>query len=522
MLSKNVISPRDTVRVVPFGKLICLEYNTKGILSKVSNIKIISYEVEVYEELDRSFVNPLQKRGVIPSRLNNVLRPCKIYGVIHSDNLKMYPYGENVLYGFDDDIDFMVNRNEFDGMSFIAFDVVEGPNIPDAYQRSARLQQFGFKICNSFITSNNESKDFLESNLVRHGYPFVSGYYISSTGRNVFICSDVYCYKVAEVTQTVTCDGYIDGAVKFDPEELFDRLFPYTSIVKFNVQPGSLIYVDDNKIIYSSTKGSGKQVDRNIRCEYCGKEIRVPNNGYVRCYDSNCVSNLYPTIERMLRRFNMNEMDWVDFVSYAHKRQLTMLSDIFDMDEYKNVEVECTLSELLDAICPMEVRRIPDFFDRFVEYAGSFEAVDHYIQNPEDMLKDMDFDRMSLSNVSKWFEVPQNVLLINTMLDTKNIHIVNDKPVLNNVAPIFRNKNIFLEGSFKHGNYNYIVSIMKSYGANVTTTFDNRCDCVVLGHFTDPDKDEIVAKANAYRIPVYEELTFFSSYEIDKDLRNTQ
>ena len=84
--------------------------------------------------------------------------------------------------------------------------------------------------------------------------------------------------------------------------------------------------------------------------------------------------------------------------------------------------------------------------------------------------------------------------------------------------PIFRNKKILITGKFVNGNLDDIAAILASYSAEVVRKFDPDVDCVVTGGQVEDINGTYLRQAKLRNIPVYDELSFFKTYEIDQDL----
>lgn len=523
MLKSNMVKSGDTVKVIDLGILCRVDYNQNGVISGlyVKDSNTSGYE----EKLDLDRLGKLQKKDIIPSRLNSNYKNCSIYGVLCYDNVEgidiisgYYPFC--IYYKLYQNID----NNDLDNISFKAYDLKDNDTSYGVYQVQTKLEMMGFKTCYSFVISSSVSNSIIENRIESSSYPFISGYCIfNRLNESKYVPEPIRGGIVKTIRQDINNSGYILAFIYLDD---FDVLTSYTNVIRFNLQKGSkVLYIQDSEgIIYSNTRNSNfKRVSNELTCSVCGSKILVPSQGYVSCPDPNCMSKRYSDYCRMTLALSMDTMSYIDFMKYVKSGSLGNLYDVFYLDEYKDNEYSCSLAAMLDFICPLTIRRTKDFFERFVQYSGSTESVLHYIQNPSEISRDMELDSMSIQNVSKWFEIPQNVLTIHTMLEVPNLKITDKEgKILQGVAHLFNNKNIYVEGEFRHGSYGYICSILESYGASIATTIDNRCSCVLVGYFTDPETDKQAHIASAYGIPVYSENDFFKQYGIDEDIKNNQ
>ena len=76
-----------------------------------------------------------------------------------------------------------------------------------------------------------------------------------------------------------------------------------------------------------------------------------------------------------------------------------------------------------------------------------------------------------------------------------------------------------LTGTFTHGTYPQISSILASYAAEITSEV-READCVLVGDIPENFKSYIVSKAKVTGVPVMYERQFFHMYDIDSDLAN--
>ena len=85
-------------------------------------------------------------------------------------------------------------------------------------------------------------------------------------------------------------------------------------------------------------------------------------------------------------------------------------------------------------------------------------------------------------------------------------------------APIFRNKTIMVTGDFIHGDFSTVAAILRSYSAEVVSTWNNHVDCVLVGGLKTNIDGNAINLARANNKSVQDELAFFAAYEIDDDL----
>lgn len=509
MINKSNVQVGDTVVVVPFGLVGRVNYNENGV---ISGIDVCGKDSASYVPLSHTTCAKLQKNNVVPSRLVNkrgyvVNGVFEVSGIGVQDVVNRNP-SEVLLSAISDG-----NRE----VSFKAF-MMESPN--DSYsfvQQSALMTTLGFNKCSSFVVSSSEQLNRIAKMPSMLLYPKVSGYAIVHKDGYVYEPESFQYLKVSSVQRDVNSSGFIVAEVQFDNGSSIT--VPYPQVVKYNVQKSSCVVVDSGHIVFCSDRGNlSKKVDREFHCNFCGSLVTSPFDGYVRCPYDNCTSRLYPVVENMTREFNVPCIDYSTYRQYVDEKRITCLVDVFDLPEYKDLKISCTLSTLLKALCPVNVVKNRSFFDKFVEKCGSLEAFHHYIENPYEIESDMSHfvDKTSCQAFSTWISVPENILTVKSVIDIVD---VKQREFNLDVPKLFRNKSVYIEGDFNHGSYSVISSILRSYGADIVTTVDTRCDCVLLGDFVRNLEDvPAVNIARSYNIPVYTESYFFGMYDIDSDL----
>lgn len=516
MLKQNELPIGCTVRVVPVGKLADIKYNGNGIISGI-------YDTDgktTGDKWDSDLCVRIQKNGIIPSRLVNA-KSCTVRGVFHHNTAKI-EYLEK--HGVDSDVESALQSIEIENVEFQAFDLIDSNVSYGAYQAATTLNMMGFEGCKSFVWNGDSSHTLkIDTLQAMSDYPFVSGYAIVMNGKNSsYVDSNIRVERVQSIERIVNRTGYIDALIQTVRGNSY--VVPYARIVRYNVMPNSLIVWDEDIKFCSDRNSKAKKVSQDIRCDFCGAQIHVPvtKNGYVKCGYDNCTSSMYPTIENMLSMFGVDCIEYPVYLDYVKSKKIRSLCDVMSLPEYKDTKIKLKISKLLSALCPPGIVRSADFFDKMLECAKSFDAMLYYLDNPQDIKKDMlrVLNPIDIKSFETWISDPENLLTVKTFISMDNIVLVKDSVDID-VPKLFRNKRILLEGRFRHGSYSTVSSILKSYGADIVVEFDNRCDCVIIGGLEkNPYAFDSVAKAGSYHIPVFEEIGFFRDYGIDSDIAN--
>ena len=521
MLDVNTLTPSNVVNVIPIGLMCKATYNENGVISGIYTLDSITQEIK--EKLPSSYVADMQKQGLVPSRLtmkskfevNFVVKPVN-FDAVQFQKMGYDNYVNSILDMNNTEVEVVAYYGKSDNS------IMSNTNV----QMMSRLGMFGFKTADTFMCSEHviSKQSNLQKILLTSNYPFVNGYQVSSGLDHKYVPSNVKVLKVTSCTRTVNEHGFIQAYVMFAGGTYMDNV-PYTEIVRNNVQNGSVVAVDNNHIVYcNDLNNKKKKVPNQFHCDYCGTLVHVPFNGHLKCPYDNCVSNMLDRVQHMVNSLNMEKLDVVTYWEYVNDKKIHILLDVFDLPQYKDSQVDCTVSDILWASCPVSVIRNRDFFDKLVTCAGSLDAVNHYLENPSEIQKDM-LSVLSVRDIesyTQWICIPENLLTVSSLMNVSNVHVKTSTTSLD-VPKIFRNKEICLHGQFKHGSFQEVSSILESYGASIVATFSPRVDCVVLGDFVRvPESDTVAQTAVSYNIPVYAEKDFFEAYNIDSDITSNQ
>ena len=527
IINPNLLKAGTFVEVIPSGLLCTLKYNSNGILEKVykeTNLSLISENTETF---DTSATLALEKLGILPQRINLTNYDTFIIGILHSEKL-MYTSAE--LYkGLDSliETDIIDNPEEY---TFYAA-MLSNPIVKYSgmFPIRSRLEVLGFKTLPGFnisqTTSEPEFCKIVNNKFYPFKFPIIQGYFYDKGKGMELDINRVYQTVIKEVKTVVDENGYFKSILHNNDTDI---LVSYTDVCNYNIKPNTYILVDeyDNLLYAEPVNGNTKErVSREIKCPICGKLSIAPVKGFTTCSDPHCTSKLYSRINQFTNVLGLSKLPYESFLSYSKDGSLTCLSDLLLLDEYKNVvPISCTLSKLLHAIVPIEVCSNERFFEELICNAGSIESAMYYLQNPESIAKDLKLNILICNKLITWLKDPYNSLMCDTIIKCEEIHIEIVERKFEG-APIFRNKTICITGRFRNGGINEIKSILESYEATVVTTANfasiNKMSCILVGDLRQED-NEIIQLAQSYNIPIYSEIDFFRSYEIDKDLKDSK
>lgn len=514
--------------VVPLGLVCTLQYSDKGILQKMwPNLEPTDTPDPnniLEQPIETNVVIALEKAKVVPQRIQLPASGATLVkGVLYSPKA-FFREGYLPEVVFEDMIaDLTENPDTY---QFYAGDLRNsGLRFNGAIAIRNRLEVLGFKLIPGYsITEEFNDTTFirmLRSNRYPFPIPLFAGYMVFLNGNMTFYAPRFRQFIAERVESYTDRNGYVMADV-YSTSDVLECTISYTDIVKYNIQKGTSVLVDSNNSVIlgrPTDADSRLPVSSDINCSICGKAIKVMAKGYTECEDPHCQSKIYPDIIHFCNTLGLEVLSFERFSECIKDKSLLCLTDLFTLDEYKDVEVKCTIGALLTSIIPVSVCSDPSFIQEIVARAGSPEAVDYYLKNPETIERDLKLTGIYMPKIVRWMNDPYNITTYETLINMpEQIEIVSVEKQFSG-APIFRNKVICLTGKFKSGDYETVTSILKSYSAEVVTQFNNRVSAVLVGHFRDEDPS-IIEMAKAYNKPVYKETEFFNAYDISKDIDN--
>jgi NAD-dependent DNA ligase len=381
----------------------------------------------------------------------------------------------------------------------------------------------GFDILPTWLIPSDATdkslKDYIFSNIhYPFKYPLISGYIVyEGTDKPYFYPLNLQTITVTNTVQYVNHSGYVKYRVYYG-DDCFTMNYPDAAF--FNIKKDSQIVMDGGTVIWSNTKSSNHsdRLPKRIVCKSCGKILDVPDSGYMTCSDPYCTSLLYPRIERFCKVLGLEVLSKEQFDKYVDKSEIQIFPDLLLLPEYRDIKIQKNLWEIIFACLPMDVGIDKQWLIKFCNRCNNnYKTVKFYFDNPIQIYTELDM------NVSRrfahWLSIPRNILELDTVVNSSQIEIpVHDKVMCFDGAPIFRNKTIYITGTFKHGSLADIRSILESYSATVVTEFDQYIQCVLVGDIKDGIEGQAILTARELHLPIFNESEFFAKYEIDEDL----
>ncbi len=531
--AKTFCAPGSTVSVVPVGLPVKLKYNEHGCLQDATigfdESLDPQYSVEGSLEFNKpEFMKRVRER--VPNTISTTGGTTWIYGVFYTDRI---PCDEGKLPEslFDSYVKDIIKGSSYQFYagyvrSFAAD--FRGPLVIRNYLGSSK-----FNILPQTLVSLNVTDETLVRMMAPSAYPFkysyIAGFLIFEELNCRYSASNLSQINVMnDVKPFVDKDGYIKGEVKTALKETYK--FSYSAILHHDVTKGStlLIEKDDetgNVGILATRVGVGveKVIDssaQELKCPVCGKVITVEGNDLpIQCDDPHCLSHCYEDAVKMLTVLGLPSLKYDDYKKLVKDKKITCLPDILELEPYSDKSIQVPLSKAIYSIVPSESAPVFEIVERFAnKLNGSSETLNYYLNNPLRIRTDLDITDPIVDKLIRWLQDPVNASDLIAVLG--KVTIVEKKSKFEG-APIFRGNKIAITGKFRRGDYSEIESILKSYAATVVPDIGlggDMPDVLIVGSLNDGVSGQMIQKARTQQIPIQDEDSFFTAYEIDKDL----
>lgn len=522
LITKTFCKSGSLIYIVPTGLLVTLQYDAHGKLNKIYKGYAPHGEIDL-EETPDEFVKAVKNYSLVPSSIQLTGTTTAIWGVFYSDEFKS-PIGGVPSCEYDRIIDDIISGKNIK-YSFYIGNVDSGSaSISNPTYLNSWGKMSGFNILPSWLipadATDNSLKDFISSNIhYPFKFPLISGYIVyEGATKPYYYPLDLQTITVINANKYVNHSGYIKYKVQYGKDDTLTLNYPDAAY--FNIQKGTQLVLDGGNVIWSNTKSSNhsERLSKRIVCKSCGKILDVPDAGYMTCTDPYCTSLLYPRIERFCKVLDLDVLSKEQFDKYVNKSELQIFPDLLLLPEYKDLKIKKNLWEIIYACIPMTVGVDKQWLIKFCNRCkNNYKTVKFYFSRPIQIYTELDM------NVSRrfatWLSIPRNILELDTMVSSSQIDIlVKDKIMSFDGAPIFRNKTIFITGTFKHGTNEEIRAILESYSATVVTDFDEFIQCVLVGDIKENIEGQAILAARELKLPIFNESEFFAKYDIDSDL----
>lgn len=523
--AKTFCKPGSYVEVAPIGLQARLQYNKNGLLQKVEFAEPDSEgRVDFTQEAESHLLKLIYR--IVPTNISLKDGTTWIEGVFFTKTLPKGCNGNIAYAATGEYIAKMIDGEEFD---FYAGNVRSlAASFKGALTVRNWLMSNGFKVLPGIVVPvemKQETLDMLFSAFTAPFNPkFIAAFYIfEGINEARFVPSGLYYGDVTKCEMTLDADGYVKGALVIGNNEVDSINFSDAVKFRCNEAPNTkILYTrSENGVldIVASTTNSSKpaKIVTSYKCPICNKQVVLPKSGPVQCDDPNCLSVLYPDACKMLNKLMLPELSYAQYREYIEDKKILCLTDILQLDNYKDIKVEVTPAEALSAIVPIHVVSDESLFDKLTNSCSqSIDSLMYYLKNPNRIITELSIPNPMIKKFISWISDPYNLTSVETLFSLVELKARKKKF---DGAPIFRNNYFMLTGKFKRGNYQEIASILESYSAIVLTDFESKLpDAVITGGTNEDISGAVIKKARLHNITTIDEDSFFSRYGIDDDL----
>lgn len=510
--TKTVCRPGAYIEAVPAGLLATLQFNHNGLLEKI----LLQTETGE-EEAEKQLFTLLA--SFAPTSIGLTGATTWVNGVFYIPDI---PHAAgHIPYCLYDEYKQMLMAGK--PFTFYASNVksnassIKGPMIVRNW-----LQMSKFTVLPGIVVPQNFTEDTLKmlfnTSTVKFVYPYLSGYEIFENLEARYVPEDLYQTQIKSLSVKMDQFGEVKGHLTTATGKI---IVPYADAVMFDAQCGSsILFVRGSSKILSARKYDDKhreRLTRSYECPICHKMYTVPLSGPTFCDDPDCASRMYPQICRMTATFKLPTLDPDDFLELIKDKQLLTLSDVLDLDVYKDLQFEASIAEVLAAVTPVEVCADTSVFDKIAHACSqNIKTLMYYLTNPDRMVMELKVASIPGQRFAEWLKLNSNILTIEALLS--RVSLKTKDFVIPDAAPIFRGRKFILTGTFRRGNYSDIVNILSNYGAEVITDIDERPDCILVGAMLSNIDGNILRKGEIAGIPKFDEDEFFVTHQIDEDM----
>ena len=519
MFARN-LQAGEYVTLVPLGLPITIQYGERGAVEKV----FTGHEENQWEDITDPILTKMLMNKQIPNRAATLGKVCYVRAVLYSSELQ---FGRGKLPNclikkyrdayIDDPSRFSVYAGDMHR------------NDDTSYGTAVATHQWlttnQFEVLPGFVVPTELDAQKFEAMAKRSfsfRYPLISSFIVfHKDGTVTYPTTGLTMFQAESVKMCTDMYGNIFGDIK-DKASDTNYHRPYTQITHYDIQKNSNVVCDyAGNIIYVQNDLHADKLPRKITCPSCGKQLIVPSANVIafKCDDPQCNSVLYPRVSQMLSTFELHLMTFDRYKEVTKEiGNIFGILDVLELEEYKDVELEVTLEDVARAIIPKDI--LPgsqQIKDLCIGCANSEETFIYYMHHPETIVSDLGLDRHAFSRLIDWLNVPENCSDCVEIFNMKNIKLIKAKKFVDG-SPIFRDKKIYITGTFFHGTLDDITSILEGYSATVFDKFDQSVDCVVVGDVPENVNGHAINEAKKLEIPIMDESTFFNTYRIDADI----
>lgn len=519
MYIKNLLKSGTYFIPVPVGIPITLQYSVAGRLQRV----FIGHDLESAEDCSANVMPLFVATPIVPTDIPIKNNTTWVRGVLHSD--KVYSVNGELPYCICDLAlrDYIDNPTDFKFYAACMDSV--GTTFRNPTSNMQWLHSAKFETLRGWVAPSDLNNEKFNLMLTSGKYPFRLNY----ISEYIIYEGDSYKYNMIGATQYVVDHTHsFLNQMGWMKTELFTKtdgkistfaVVDYSTIIKYRISTSSVVVMAEG-VIQDSISRDNTMPDKVITCPVCGKKYTANVHGITCCDDPHCMSLQYNNLCHMLTTFGLPTLSWDEYQDLIRTHILMAITDVFDLPQYADVEIDAKLSTILSAIVPLtEVPRVKLFDILCGKCNNDLKTLMYYMQNPQRISTDLGLNFNTLPRFIEWLNDPANLLLFDTIIDLPQIRISLKSKKFDGL-PILRDKVIYLNGDFKHGMYRDVVALLESFSATIVTEFDDKVNCVIIGDLHQNIDGRVLKAARKKHIPIFEEAQFFEMFKLDEDIRN--
>ena len=511
MQLRNLLNAGDFVTPIPVGIPITLQYKDTGNLESLYLGHITDFDsISTAPKLPEVY-SACVKNASIPTHLPTNHGTAWVYAVVYSgkwyENQGLLPgcFVESMLSDLVKDSNFNV---------FAAFVIATSINFVGVAQIRTWLQGNDFKLLPGCLLPPGDCelnlRKFMKT--TQFNYEEISELF-SVRGCDLDIIDlDIEQHRIKSLDIFTDQYGHLRVEVQF---ESFNINISYLQYLNLHIHEGDNVLVNHEhvNILCKYPLPQQTSVSNKYTCSFCNRVFEVTDD-FTKCPNEHCASRMYPDLLHFLRKLNLLEISYDEYLDFLNSGKLQTFGDILLHENYKDVTITASLHTLLDAIIPITaVRNRQTIWNLCSSCNNSYETLHYYMTHPTLIHSDLGIECKELE---RWFEDRYNIKTVEEILMYSNVMIGMPEKKFEG-SPIFRNTKIYLTGKFMHGSYSELTSILASYNGEVTSD-PKEASMGVIGDIPEDIDGHSINVLRSNNLPVYTESQFFSKYEIDEDL----
>ena len=505
MQLRNRLKAGEFIEILPIGIPVILKYKDTGNLEAV----YIGNDLSETSLKSNEIYSACVKSNLVPMHLNTHGGTLWIRGIAYTG--KMYD-STGLLPDcfYDQFLQDIVNGIQFN--IFTGYIDATSINFSNITQIRTWLRSNGFNLLPGFLLGNGDADTYVAKfiSTTQFDESKISGFYAIREDLSI-ISLDYEHHKVLSTHRYLDPNGYLLSEIIFENNQSTN--IPYKRLLDLDIRENDFIILDSDKhTIRYNLSHKPNTSTYVLNCDVCGKVFELDSD-YTVCDNPHCLSHMYNDIIHFLKRLDLVELSYDEYMEYVNSGTIHNFSDILSLNVYSDLLIEVSLHRLLDAIIPVYAVRNRDTIWEFCTKCNdSYDSIYYYMMHPNSIFSDLN---LLDGDLVRWFSDPVNVDQVNNIIRYTNIVLVSQEAKFDG-SPILRGKKIYITGKFKHGSNAEITSIIKSYSGEISNV--DEATLGLIGDIPEEINGGAINKLKNSKIPVLNESEFFNHYGIDEDL----